>query len=149
MSRSIRRAVAGTALAAATAATTVGVAAPASAEPNPPGCPRGNVCAYSGPNQTGRLVFRSVRNWRGSVAARSVFNNGKRQRGADHIQLTWTYNGRTWGRCLHYNPYPGQPNPGQYKISFVPGVVIKSAIWRGECPRNAAAASPRSGVARG
>ncbi|TDC93565.1 peptidase inhibitor family I36 protein [Actinomadura sp. 7K507] len=133
----------------ATTAATVGVAAvPAAAEPNPPGCPRGHVCAYSGNGQSGSLVFKSVGDWRGSAAARSVFNNGKRHPGADHIQLTWTYNGRTWSRCLHYNPYPGQPDPGEYKIDFVDGVVIKSATWRGECPARSADATPGSGVKR-
>lgn len=149
MPTSGRRVVAGAVLATATAAAAVSTAAPASAEPDPPGCPRGYVCAYTGNDESGSLVFRSYGDWRGSAAARSVFNNGKRQPGADHIQLTWTYNGRTWSRCLHYNPYPGDPYPGQYKIDFVSGVVIKSAIWRGECPSaQTKTAAPGSGEVR-
>lgn len=113
---------------AAAFAGVVATAPTASAEPNPPGCGKGNFCAYTGQNQTGTLVVRSPGNWSGSAAVRSVFNNGVVYPGADHIQLTWTYNGNTWSRCLHYNP-----GPGQYKINFVSGVVIKSATWRGEC----------------
>ncbi|WP_349636874.1 hypothetical protein [Streptomyces sp. 549] len=73
-------------------------------------------------------MVRSAGGWSGSAAVGSVFNNGVPYPGADHIQLTWTYNGSTWTRCLHYNP-----GPGQYKINFTSGVVIKSARWRGEC----------------
>ncbi|MGW6914275.1 peptidase inhibitor family I36 protein [Kitasatospora sp. NPDC054939] len=100
----------------------------ASAEPNPPGCPKGNFCAYSGENQTGSLLISTPGNWSGTVGGvRSVFNNGNPDPGADHIQLTWQYSGNTFGECIHYNP-----GPGNYKINFV-GVTVKSATWRGEC----------------
>lgn len=131
----------GVAAAAAAAAGVLGTAAPASAEPNPPGCPKGYFCAYAANDQRGAQLVRSWGNWNGSVEVGSVFNNGLRDPGSDHVQLTWTYNGRTWSRCLHYNP-----GPGEYKINFVSGVVIKSATWRGECPARAAGAPAGSGV---
>lgn len=116
-------------LAATAAFAGVVAAAPtASAEPNPPGCGKGNFCIYSGANQTGRLLVKAAGNWSGSVSGHSVFNNGNRYPGADHISLTWTYNSRTWTDCFHYNP-----GPGKYKANFVDGVVFKKATWRGEC----------------
>ncbi|WP_349636873.1 hypothetical protein [Streptomyces sp. 549] len=39
---------------AAAFATVVATAPTAAAEPNPPGCGKGNFCAYTGQNQTGR-----------------------------------------------------------------------------------------------
>lgn len=131
----------------AAAAVSAGVVAAtptaASAEPSPPGCPKGYFCAYSGPNQRGYTTLRAKGNWSGRVATRSVFNNGKRMPGADHVDLRWTYRGKTWSMCLHYNP-----GPGIYKVNFVPGVRVTGVKWRGECatsrslPRN-------SGISRG
>lgn len=114
--------------ASAALAGVVAMAPTASAEPNPPGCDKGYFCVYSGENQTGTLVMRTAGDWSGGVSGRSVFNNGVIHPGADHIQLTWTYDGSTWQECLHYNP-----GPGQYELNFDSGVVFKSAVWRGEC----------------
>lgn len=98
------------------------------AEPDPPGCPKGYFCAYSGTNQTGTRLLRTWGNWSGRISGvQSVFNNGLPCGGCDHVQLNWEYLGNGWTRCIHYNP-----GPGQYKINFV-GVTITRVVWRGEC----------------
>jgi Peptidase inhibitor family I36 len=102
-------------------------------EPNPPGCARGYFCAYSGQNQTGRLLLATAGNWSGSIAGvKSVFNNGYPCTGCDHIQLTyyWPGNEFDYSDCIHYNP-----GPGLYKLNYpgAAGVRIVSAVWRGEC----------------
>jgi hypothetical protein len=108
----------------------IAMAPPASAEPNPPGCPRGSFCAYWGPNQTGPLLLADDGNWSGQIAGvESVFNNGTAWPGADHIQLAYRERGVNKSVCIHYNP-----GPGAYKMNFAfPGVTITSARWRGEC----------------
>ncbi|WP_105971945.1 peptidase inhibitor family I36 protein [Streptomyces geranii] len=122
-----KRTIALTAASAALAGV-VAMAPAASAEPNPPGCEKGYFCVYSGQNQTGTLVVKTFGDWSGSAGGRSTFNNGVAAPGADHIQLTYTYHGATYERCLHFNP-----GPGDYKLNFDTGVVFKSAVWRGEC----------------
>ncbi|MGC9540380.1 peptidase inhibitor family I36 protein [Streptomyces sp. UG1] len=115
---------------AAAAFTTVLVTAPgASAEPNPPGCEKEYFCAYSGVNQTGRLVVKTKGNWSGNVAFRSAFNNGGRFPGADHVDVTYASpGGGGETACLHYNP-----GPGAYKANAAPGTRIVKVVWRGEC----------------
>lgn len=114
---------------AAAAFTTVLVTAPgASAEPNPPGCPKEYFCVYSGENQTGQLVMKTAGNWTGNVAFRSAFNNGIRFPGADHVGVTYTVEGGTEIGCLHYNP-----GPGTYKVNAVAGTRVVKVVWRGEC----------------
>ncbi|MFD8964913.1 peptidase inhibitor family I36 protein [Streptomyces sp. NPDC059568] len=121
------RSIAALAVSAAFAAV-VAAAPTASAEPNPPGCPKQYFCAYSGEGQSGSLLLKTAGNWSGSVAGvRSVFNNGVRFVGGDHVQLSWRFNGRDWGQCFHYNP-----GPGEYKANFV-GVTVTKVVWRGEC----------------
>ncbi|GAA3134797.1 peptidase inhibitor family I36 protein [Streptosporangium carneum] len=105
-------------------ATTTG----ASAEPNPPGCPKGYFCAYSGPNQTGTLVLKTAGNWTGGVAFQSAFNNGYALPGADHVDMTYDWQGLQETVCLHYNP-----GPGQYKGNAAPGNALVKVVWRGEC----------------
>lgn len=124
------------AVAVATSATFVGmtVGAPtASAEPNPPDCPKGNVCVfYSSTTTDGPAAIKSSGNWNGSHTTGrgggTIFNNGAHQPGTDHIQATWIYNGKTWGKCLHNNP-----GPGDYKYILGPDVTVTSLVWRGEC----------------
>lgn len=124
------------AMAVATSAAFVGMIAnapTASAEPDPPDCPRGNVCVfYSSTTTDGPAAIKSTGNWNGSytigLGGGTIFNNAARQPGADHIQATWTYNGRTWGKCLHNNP-----GPGDYKYTLVSGATLTSLVWRGEC----------------
>ncbi|MFI6277410.1 peptidase inhibitor family I36 protein [Streptomyces sp. NPDC050988] len=115
---------------AAAAFTAVLATAPsASAEPNPPGCGKEYFCAYSGENQTGRLVLKTKGNWSGNVAIRSVFNNGVAFPGADHVDVTYTSpGGGGETACLHYNP-----GPGAYKVNAAAGVHITKVVWRGEC----------------
>ncbi|MFD5032591.1 peptidase inhibitor family I36 protein [Streptomyces sp. NPDC058220] len=114
--------------ASAAFAGVIATAPAASAEPSPPGCPKQYFCAYSGPGLTGRLLLKAAGRWSGSVAGvRSVINNGVRHPGADHVQLSWRYNGSSWNRCLHYNP-----GPGAYRIDF-DSVRITRVAWRGEC----------------
>ncbi|MET9800115.1 hypothetical protein [Streptomyces sp. NPDC006368] len=117
-----------TAALSATFATLTVLAPAASAEPDPSGCPKENFCVYAGEGQTGALVLKVTDNWTGSVSGRSVFNNGIPYPNADHVQLTWTYNGGTWEECLHYNP-----GPGAYSLDFAPGVTFTKVVWRGEC----------------
>ncbi|MEU9015416.1 peptidase inhibitor family I36 protein [Streptomyces sp. NPDC048479] len=107
----------------------IALAPTASAEPNPAGCPKGYFCAWSGPDQTGSLVLKTAGNWSGSVAFRSVFNNGYRLPGADHVDMTYWYEGDgTATSCLHYNP-----GPGAYKWTAPYTEVIYGVRWRGEC----------------
>ncbi|MCS0637539.1 peptidase inhibitor family I36 protein [Streptomyces sp. LP05-1] len=117
-------------LLASTALTCAVTLAPtAHAEPNPPGCDKEYFCIYAGEGQTGQLLVKSKGNWSGSVSGRSVFNNGIPYPNADHIQLTYTYQGHTYEQCVHYNP-----GPGDYKMNFAEGVTFTRATWRGECP---------------
>jgi hypothetical protein len=114
-----------------TASTLLALAGTSAAEPNPPGCPKGYFCIYSGFDQTGTLLFKTASNWSGSVSGGlSVFNNGVRFPGADHVQLYYTYSGLpgTYSTCIHYNP-----GPGEYKINFLAGHAFKTVVWRGEC----------------
>ncbi|MFG3250303.1 hypothetical protein [Streptomyces sp. NPDC048187] len=115
-------------LASAALTGVVALAPTASAEADPPGCGKEFFCIYAGEGQTGQLLVKSQHSWTGSVSGRSVFNNGIPYPDADHIQLTWTYQGATYGQCLHYNP-----GPGTYKLDFAEGVTFTSAKWRGEC----------------
>ncbi|MFJ8936525.1 peptidase inhibitor family I36 protein [Streptomyces sp. NPDC102365] len=121
-----------TAATLATAAAMLGVIASAptaSAEANPPGCPKGYFCAYSGPDQTGTLVLKTAGNWSGQVGFRSVFNNGYAFPGADHVDMTYVYEGdSTVTSCFHYNP-----GPGQYKWTAPYTEVVYGVRWRGEC----------------
>lgn len=116
-------------LAGAAALAAVFTSAPvASAEPNPPGCPKGYFCAYSEPDQRGTLLLATDRDWRGEIHdVGSVFNNGYVFPGADHIQLDYGYTTFTRTICLHYNP-----GPGEYKANII-YATIGSATWRGEC----------------
>ncbi|MFC7912323.1 peptidase inhibitor family I36 protein [Streptomyces nigra] len=116
------------AVAAASFATVLVNAPGAAAEADPPGCGKEYFCAYSGENQTGRLVLKTKGNWSGSVAFRSAFNNGVRFPGADHVDVTYTVDGGTETACLHYNP-----GPGAYKANAVAGTRVVKVVWRGEC----------------
>lgn len=116
------------AVAAAAFATVLATAPGASAEANPPGCPKEYFCAYSGQNQTGQLVVKTKGNWSGNVVFGSAFNNGVRFPGADHVDMTYAVDGGTETVCLHYNP-----GPGAYKGNAAPGTRIVKVVWRGEC----------------
>ncbi|MFD3514742.1 hypothetical protein [Streptomyces sp. NPDC058657] len=124
----VRTPVTLTACVTAVFATSLVLAPAASAEPNPSGCEKENFCIYTGEGQSGQLALKVTDNWTGSVTGRSAFNNGIPYPGADHIQLTWTYNGGTYEECLHYNP-----GPGTYKLNFAEGVTFTKVVWRGEC----------------
>ena len=124
----MRKATVG-ALASLAVLSTVFVNAPsASAEPNPPGCPKGNVCFYSDPGMT-KLVRKSQGDINVTFRARAVFNNGNPHVGADHIYLNFTDAGRPGEMCLHHNP-----GPGTYKAKLPPQGEVTSAKWGGECP---------------
>ncbi len=114
----------------ATAALTyaVSLAPVASAEPNPVGCEKEYFCVFERPGQTGRVMVKTKGNWTGSVSGQSIFNNGIAHPGADHIQLTYAYQGHTYEKCVHYNP-----GPEEYKLDFAEGVTFTKATWRGEC----------------
>lgn len=100
----------------------------ASAEASPPGCAKGYFCAYSGANQTGRLLLAVPGNWSGNLAVGSIFNNGVRYPGADHVDVTSYLGGQPSTDCFHYNP-----GPGRYKANAEPGLTITRVVWRGEC----------------
>lgn len=100
----------------------------AAAEANPPGCGKGYFCAYSGPNQTGRLVLKVAGNWSGNLGVGSIFNNGVRYPGADHVDVTSYLGGQPSTDCFHYNP-----GPGRYKANAESGLTITRVVWRGEC----------------
>ncbi|MDT0390924.1 peptidase inhibitor family I36 protein [Streptomyces sp. DSM 41921] len=100
----------------------------AAAEANPPGCPKGYFCAYSGPNQTGTLLLRVAGNWSGNLGVGSIFNNGVVYPGADHVDVTSYLGGQPSTDCFHYNP-----GPGRYKANAEPGLTITRVVWRGEC----------------
>ncbi|WP_171140896.1 peptidase inhibitor family I36 protein [Streptomyces sp. S3(2020)] len=116
-------------LAGAAAFAAVVVAAPtATAEPNPPNCPKGYFCAYSEPDQRGAQLLRTAGNWSGEIHnVGSVFNNGYVAPGVDHIELLYAYTTSVHVICLHYNP-----GPGQYKANITYATIGK-ATWRGEC----------------
>ena len=61
-------------------------------------------------------------------------NNGFPSPGSDHIQATWVFEGRTWDRCLHFNP-----GPGEYKLSFTIGTFLDGNLG-GEGSKNALSA---------
>jgi hypothetical protein len=116
----------------ATAAAFAGVIAmapTASAEADPPGCPRGYFCAWSGPNQTGQLLVKTAGNWTGSEPIQSIFNNGYSYPGADHVDVTIEYGEYRDTFCVHHNP-----GPGQYKSNHAVWTWIVGVRWRGECP---------------
>ncbi|MFE2643564.1 MULTISPECIES: peptidase inhibitor family I36 protein [Streptomyces] len=104
------------------------VAPTASAEANPAGCGKGYFCAYSGADQSGRLVLRVAGNWSGNLAVGSIFNNGVAYPGADHVDVTSYLNGQPSTDCFHYNP-----GPGRYKANAEAGLTITRVVWRGEC----------------
>lgn len=117
-------------LAAAAAFAGVAVVAPtASAEPNPPGCPKGYVCVLNG---SGTTVKKFAGDWGGwhtfGADGGSVFNNGYPYPGADHIQVNWmTKDERFFTKCLHYNP------GGGHSLPLPPYSTVQSLKWRGEC----------------
>ncbi|MFE0024088.1 hypothetical protein [Amycolatopsis sp. NPDC059021] len=124
-----------TAVAVAASAALVGmiaIAPVASAEPNPPDCPRGYACMFYVDATQGPAAVKTARNWFGSqpagIGGSTVFNNGAPQPGRDHIQATWIFEGKTFGRCLHFNP-----GPGEYKFVLTRGTTLTSLVWRGEC----------------
>lgn len=100
----------------------------------PPGCNSGAFCANSGFSGTGSLLLEVQGNFSGSVpGVASVFNNGVKFPGADHVQLDWVwFDGTTSSRCLHYNP-----GPGVFAVNFNPAPIrITRVRWRGECGAN-------------
>ncbi|MEV6176779.1 hypothetical protein [Streptomyces sp. NPDC052015] len=121
--------VLGALAAVAAIAGVLGTAPAASAEPNPPGCDKGNFCIYSEMMEEGRLVLKSAGNWSGRVTGRSIFNNGTPFPGFDHIQVEWGWeDGGHFSECFHFNP-----GPGEYSRSFGANAVFTKVTWRGEC----------------
>jgi hypothetical protein len=100
----------------------------------PPGCRAGDFCGTSGFSGTGTLLIRvpgeSTRHFAGVF---SVFNNGNKLPGLDHVQLDWTWpDGSRDTRCIHYNP-----GPGVFAVNFLDGPITVTRIhWRGECGPN-------------
>ncbi|WSV27394.1 hypothetical protein OG331_07080 [Streptomyces sp. NBC_01017] len=123
-----RLAALGAGAVAAAFAGVLALAPAASAEANPPGCGKGYFCAYSGANQSGRLLLKVAGNWSGNLAVGSIFNNGVVYPGADHVDVTSFLGGQPSTDCFHYNP-----GPGKYKANAEPGLTITRVVWRGEC----------------
>jgi hypothetical protein len=127
--RVARRLVQGVTVTGVAVTGVLALAGPSSADPNPPGCPPGNFCAYANFNQTGALKLKVAGNWSGTITGvGSVFNNGVPFPGADHVDLTYKFPGGNFRvQCVHYNPGPG------HKVNFGEDVVITKVVWRGEC----------------
>ncbi|MFF2852088.1 peptidase inhibitor family I36 protein [Streptomyces sp. NPDC058001] len=127
---------------AATAALafTVSMAPPAAAEGNPPDCPKGYFCMYSGANQSGKLLKKVSGDWGGYVEGiNSVFNNGNPCNGCDHVYfLHWPGIGNNYTRCFHFNP-----GPGQYKAN-ISGAIGKGVKWGVNAPERASSGTGQS-----
>ncbi|WP_404198930.1 peptidase inhibitor family I36 protein [Streptomyces tauricus] len=52
------------------------IAPNASAEPSPPDCPTGNVCAWSSDGYHGPTILKTEGNWSGSLRVGFIMNNG-------------------------------------------------------------------------
>jgi len=100
----------------------------------PPGCRPGDFCGTSGFSGSGTLLIRvpgeSTQHFAGVF---SIFNNGNKLPGLDHVQLDWTNrNGTRASKCVHYNP-----GPGVFAVNFLDGPITVTRIhWRGECGPN-------------
>lgn len=126
----LRRLIGALATSAAVIATIGLSPAPAYAEANPPNCPKGYFCMYSGQNQTGTLLARTLNNWSGfQEGVQSIFNNGSACSGCDHVYVLHYYVQRNETVCLHFNP-----GPGRYKLNWAGGAIVKGVEWGGECP---------------
>lgn len=122
----MRKSILGVAASAAALGGVVGFAPTAAAEPNPPGCEKGYFCAW---DANGNRTLHTAGNWSGQAAFVRVFNNGYSFPGADHVDLTYWYEGdATATSCFHYNP-----GPGQYQWNAPRQLVAYSVRWRGEC----------------
>lgn len=99
---------------------------------NPGACPRGYVCVWNDNSFTGKPKWKSKGDLPDRVyagAGASVFNNGVRHQGGDHIRFKYRYNRGTWeSECLHY---PGD-SPSQWR-SYPDGVFVKDVKWGDEC----------------
>lgn len=115
---------------AALTMTVTGIALAPTASAAQSDCPRENVCIWNNTTFSGAPTWKSEGNLANLHGANglSIFNNGVRYPGADHIwwRATWS-NGQTASGCLHYPPDSG--------TSFVlyGNVTLKSAVWGGEC----------------
>lgn len=96
-------------------------------------CPQGHACIL---DHAGQVIYSSAGNVSGlSIAGASVWNNGYRYPGADHIQLFTRRIGRTFTICLHYGPATYlQPDPTVGNLFS--DEVATSWYWRGECVGN-------------
>ena len=92
---------------------------------------------YSGPDQTGTMLFRTYGDLATTSSSQfvngvqSVFNNGTPCNQCDHVDFLFWVPNHSWSICLHYNP-----GPGSYKQNFqnfAGGAIGKSVRWRGEC----------------
>ncbi|MZD08276.1 hypothetical protein GTW43_24810 [Streptomyces sp. SID5785] len=131
---------------AAAALLTTGIAASAlvavpgtAAADSAKDCPKGAICFYSGPNQSGKLKKKVWANWSGSLTGiRSYFNNGKPQPGLDHVQLKYSYwvhgHYRSVSQCVHYGASEGKGNIGYANDDHgYSNATVKGVKWRGEC----------------
>ncbi|MDH2392546.1 peptidase inhibitor family I36 protein [Streptomyces sp. HNM0663] len=123
------RTSAGTGL-AALALTAAGVAVAPSAHAAKSDCPREYVCVWNNTSYSGKPTWKSKGNLANlkSSGGLSIFNNGVRYPGADHIwwKVTWS-NGQTASGCLHYPPDSGN------SITVSGSVTLNHAKWGGEC----------------
>ncbi|MER5940410.1 peptidase inhibitor family I36 protein [Streptomyces sp. NPDC001928] len=110
--------------------TATGVAMAPSASAAKSDCPRENVCVWNNTSFSGPPTWRSTGNLynKHSTNGLSIFNNGVRYPGADHIwwRATWS-TGQTSSGCLHYPPDAGN------SFSLYGNVTLNSAVWGGEC----------------
>ncbi|MFI8100792.1 peptidase inhibitor family I36 protein [Streptomyces sp. NPDC086023] len=124
----MRTRVLGVLAATAAFAGVMATAPSASAEGDPPGCPKGYFCAYSGYDQSGTLLLKTWGNWSGWIPnVKSTFNNGLPDAGADHVDQSYRWRTGAYTACMHYNP-----GPGEYKANW-DNITLTGVRWRGEC----------------
>ncbi|MFI6813034.1 hypothetical protein ACIBG7_11520 [Nonomuraea sp. NPDC050328] len=134
------------AIGAAALAVTAALATPASAEPSPAGCPKGNFCLWLEGAST--PVWSSPGNMNEAIGVWNptrhiwAFDNANEDPGSDHVRDYWHYKYLgSWDNgsetlnvtCFHFNPGPctyegaiGGNHP--HKV-----VHIHKAIWGPEC----------------
>ncbi|MBO8198399.1 peptidase inhibitor family I36 protein [Streptomyces smyrnaeus] len=96
-------------------------------------CPRSYVCVWDNTSFSGKPKWKSQGNLYDlkSYNGISIFNNGVRYPGGDHIRYQYTYRHSTsphYKGCLHY---PGDSPTTAKSIGVT--VILDYAKWGGEC----------------
>ncbi|MFP3988413.1 peptidase inhibitor family I36 protein [Streptomyces sp. E11-3] len=97
-------------------------------------CPKSYVCVWDNASFSGKPKWKSQGNLYNlkSSTGMSIFNNGTKYTGADHIGWGATYSsGTKVSGCLHY-PENGSTSGTKYTLKGSP-LTLNYAKWRGEC----------------